>query len=90
MYIATERPVPLHEFAVVDSIVRTPTNKCIRKLKSTKPNSDLLQLLQEIIPDKSALVFCETKSACEQTAEALAKEVSQELLLHRVCCHETN
>jgi POLQ-like helicase len=68
---------------VVNSAVLSPQNQTIRNLKATKPNSDLLQLLIEVIPEKSALVFCSTKKGCEQTAEALAKDVPKDFLAVR-------
>ncbi|KAL0490414.1 Helq [Acrasis kona] len=47
-----------------------------RQLKSSNASQDLSALISEVIPDKSALVFCATKKNCEETAKALCKEIS--------------
>ncbi|KAG4096849.1 P-loop containing nucleoside triphosphate hydrolase protein [Neocallimastix lanati (nom. inval.)] len=101
LYITDYRPIPLHEFIVVNNLIYNSKFEVVKdfdfKPHSCDPNY-MVPLVDEVVKkNNSVLIFCPTKYNCEQCARTLShfflnngdekvKEKRRELISHLSRC----
>ncbi|KAK6628654.1 hypothetical protein RUM43_002469 [Polyplax serrata] len=91
-YVGDFRPVSLHEYIKCENKIyeidwkSENAVKEVRTLTSSKQGMDpdgIAALVQEVIPNDSALVFCPTRKNCENVALLLSQVLYRNLMKHK-------
>ncbi|UYV72599.1 HELQ, partial [Cordylochernes scorpioides] len=89
IYAADFRPVKLEEYIKIDNMILRYENGDLTPVEQLnyKPDpasrrvdpDNICNLVKEVIPEHSCLIFCPTKKHCENVAQLLAKNLPKDL-----------